>query len=244
MKTWLSLICATLVLFQPTVASAASFPQTIKLEEVTTAPMGTEIKSKKYIKYSNDPQQYQEYEERVEKNIMGSNKIFVLREGDKLSTYNQTKGTCTTTDVSAVTGMADGADPGKMAEEMRRAMGLVKAGPCEGAGRPGVLYSSEMGKVCYDKEFEYVVLGTDMMGSKMQITQVDFNVKLPEFALPLPAGMVCQKGPDLEALMSGRGQAGSPSENEQNRPNNDEAMKRAQDALKKMQEMFKGMGQQ
>ncbi len=244
MKILLTILCAAIILCQPIVASAASFPKTIQLQETTSAPMGTEISSKKFIKYSNDPRQYQEYEERVEKNIMGTNKIFVLREGDKVSTYNQTKGTCTITDISAVTAMADGADPEKMAEEMRRSLGLVKTGSCEGAGRPGVLYASEMGQVCYDQEFEYVVLGTDMMGSKMQITQIDFNAKLPEFALPLPAGVTCQQGPDLDALMSGRGQSGSPSEQQRNRPDNQDAMKRAQDALKQMQDMFKGMGQQ
>jgi hypothetical protein len=139
--------------------------------------------------------------------------------------------------------MAAGADPEKMAEEMRRSMGLVKAGACEGAGRPGVLYTSDMGRICYDKKYEYFVLGTDMMGSKMQVTRVDFNLRLPKFALPLPAGVVCQEGPDLDALMSGKGRAGSPAEPQPSMPNPEE-MKRAQEALEQMQKMFKGMGQQ
>jgi hypothetical protein len=190
-----------------------------------------------------------------EKTFAGRERSLNLTKDGFMHRVNLDTGQCTKTDIRKMTeGFYKGDDPEKISKEMQQSLGLEKVGTCSGAGLNGEHLKSSFTEMCMYKNV--IPLWQKTMGTESRITEIEFDVRLPKDKINLPNNVTCTKGPDMEDIRKKmRGQSDSypqqapdsssdSSYDQQNQtppdaPNMDEAMKKAQEAMKALGDMFK-----
>ena len=148
---------------------------------------------------------------------------------------------CTKTDIREL--MNAELDPEQAASEMKKQMNLTQEGDCEGAGLQGIKYSSSFGSMCFYKDV--FLLWQEAMGTRMTVTQVEFDRELPKDKIRLPSDVTCIEGPDLSQGIQGlmptaAGQAETEvPPNQPQTQDREKAMKQAQEAMKQLGDFFK-----
>ncbi len=231
-------ILPILVLFSiSSTAFCASFPhKTVSYKSTMKGPM-VSVETDSYVVFSNDPNESITGEWTTQTTPTGNKRTFNLTRQGKVYALDLNTQHCTKTNLQPM--MDQIGDPEKFAQQM----GLKKSGGCEGAGLPGIKYTSSFGEMCiYQDVF---LLWQKVLGSTTTISDVVFDESLPQEKIELPSGVSCVDGPDLSKGLDGlREYSSSAGTNAKSKPKTqnpqsmEEAMKKAQEAMEQLKGMY------
>jgi len=229
MKRFLAILTSTIIASS---ASASSFPhRTAIFSQTTTNPM-MEVSSKLYVSFSE--KKYTSAEWETQNTSTGTKRTLKLNDGKFIYTVDLDANHCTKTKIDAHS--LEVKDPTKLANEMKRQMGLEKDGACQGAGLKGTQYKSSFGKMCFYKDV--FLLWQEVMGSRTKITDVKFDVALPKNKTKLPSGINCTEGNrysnQFDYNQSSSYSSSREKHRHQNPENIEEAMKQAKEAMQQL----------
>lgn len=172
---------------------AASFPHTSAIFQTTMKGPMMEMTTDSYVYFDGNKSNAVSAEWVKQKNPMGStNRLNITKDGVVLA-VDLDRMSCTRTNIKSFTESIS--DPEKFAESIKKQMNLTKSGKCEGAGLKGVKYTSSFGELCLYKDV--FMLWQSAMGTMTKVTKVEFDKKLPQDKITVPAGVDCIDGPDL-----------------------------------------------
>lgn len=235
---------STLVLLFASSAANAAFPHKSAIYTTTMSGPMMEITSDYYVSF--DANKGTSAEWTTQKSPVGETRTLNITTDGIVHHVDLKKRQCTKTNVRAITGNIS--NPEALAASIKQQMNLKKAGSCEGAGYKGVKYTSPFGEMClYHDVF---MLWQSAMGTRTQVTKLKFDVSLPKDKITVPAGLDCKEGPDLSRgwqdvdpseLGSSTSSADEAASSNRQPPPQDaeEAMKRAEDMMKSIGDMFK-----
>ena len=217
------------------------------IDQTMTGPMGMKVTTKSYLKFSNKIEDSFSAEwEEMENSFTGKKEKLTIKDGTHVYVLDLGTNRCTKTNIKAVTDMVN--DPMQVAEQMKKTMNLNEAGQCTGVGnRKGILYKWSLGEICMlDGILTLWQKGADTL---IEVTKLELDVTLPKDKISLPPGTKCSEGPDFSRGFTNMGSfehsdmvEANPTENSRSQQpppqNMEEAMKKAQEAMKSFGDLF------
>lgn len=230
---------------------AASFPHTSAIYQTTMSGPMMKVTTDAYVYFDGDEAKAISAEWVTQESPAGKTHKLNITKNSIIYAVDLDKRHCTKTNIKSLTDSIS--DPEAFAKSMKQQMGLKENGTCEGAGLKGTKLTSSFSEMCMYKDVFMVWMNA--MGTKTEVTNVKFDVDLPKDKISVPAGIKCVEGPDIAQGLQGmqmpngtssgktydRSQQQSPpGMKEQGMENQDmeEAMKKAQEAMKSFGDMF------
>ena len=222
---------------------SASFPHKSAIFQTTTSGSMIDTITDSYVYYNADKATITSAEWIKQKSPVKGHRLNLTKDGVVYS-VDFNKNQCTKINVKTITDSIN--DPEAFAKNLRKQMGLIENGSCDGAGLKGVKYTSSFSEMCIYKDI--FLLWQNVMGITTQVTKVTFDTDIPADKINLPSGIKCIDGPDLSKGMTGMMQdyrkppsSGSTTKTKQKQSpqDMDEAMKKAKEAMKSFGDMFK-----
>ena len=233
----------TLIIFLPIANSyaASSFSANSAIFKTITDGGVFKQESETFMTFSKDPEGSIMAEWAIQETLGQVERSFNLTKGGFVHHLNLDTKQCTKTNIKVLTDRVN--DPERFAQQMKQQLNMKPAGTCEGAGHKGIKYTHSLGEICLlDDVF---MLWQKSAGVTTTVTDVRFNVSLPEDKITLPAGVKCVPGPDLTQGIGGMmnyGQsspAAGQSDSANQPPPSQEEMQKLQ---KQANEMMKNLG--
>lgn len=229
-----------LLLSTPLLAGPFPHRSVISTSEMNTPMMS--IHTESYAAYSGNLKDSISAEWVTQRGPMGTTRKFTLSKQGFVYALDLDSQHCTKTDIRELMNVE--LDPEQAARQMKAQLNLRPVGDCEGAGLKGQKYSSDFGSMCFYQNV--FLLWQEAMGTRTNVTKVEFDRELPADKIALPEGVNCIAGPDLKNGYPGSLPA--PAAGQQSamrspqRPEDgarEDAMKQAQEAMKQLGNMFK-----
>ncbi|MBT8436325.1 MAG: hypothetical protein KJP11_03050 [Gammaproteobacteria bacterium] len=228
---------------------SAPFPYKSAIFKTITDGGVFKHESETYITFSKNPEDSLSAEWASQEALGRVERSFNLTKDGVVYHLDLDTNQCTKTNIQVLTDRIN--DPERLARQMKQELQMKPAGNCKGGGYEGTRYTHSFGEMCLlDDVF---MLWQKSPGATTEVTEIRFDVRLPEDKITLPSGVNCVPGPDLSKGIGGMmsyGQSNSATQQNNSQGNTSggstNQQQPSQEEMEKMQkqatDMMKNLG--